>query len=618
MRRHTNDKMTIFQTYSFNIFIKFSLLSIALIVLITYIIFAQITDLMIAQESKTNRQIMASTAKYMEDKIDAAQVAISDIYYSNSEMQDSIDYMLNEEWDDYNINENLVNKQRFDSHFMSTLYSDSDIVDIVLLSYSGEKAYIFSKKYSSVQISDNPFTYAWVEAIVESPQPLTIIPSYQPLHMENGPDNVYSVAATLFTGGGTKNHTGTIIINYNTENIRSAYKIFEEDMKGEILVLDLDGRTVFDSSGENYGEIYEVSRSLTLSDQTLMEDNQIVTLAQTEDKNFTLVTHVSREELYEDVRSLVYSAVLLIAVFIVLLLISFYFTSSILVRRINLITNAIGKVKNGDLSARIRLGGRHRDELHSISLMFNHMLSELDDYINRNYLFELKLKENELIALQTQINPHFIYNTLEIIRVKALINNNHDVGNMINLLSNLFRRSMKSKTIVISIKEELEYCKDYLDLNQIRFMDRMAISYDVDDGLYQYGILKSVLQPLIENIIIHSIDGHSKKVAIHLQGHLVDGDVVIKIHDTGRGIPKEKLRDLNDMLANSPVSINSEHIGLKNVRDRMKIVFGDRYGMSIESVVDQSTEITLTFPAMTTEAMVAMINSTKKKDEAST
>lgn len=613
MERANTNRMNRFQTYSFKMFMMFSIMSVVAIVLIAYIIFSQVSDLMIEQEIKTNVQIVQKTTEYMEDKIAAAQVAISDIYYSDSDMQDVIDFMLNEEWDDHNINQNLINKQRFEGHFMSTLYSDADIVDIVLLSYSGEKAYIFSKKWSTVQIEDNPFTYAWIDDILSSPSPMTIIPSYIPTHIDDGPEHVYSVVASLFTSGGSKNHTGTILINYASEKIEEAYRIFEEDMKGDLLILDQRGNIVFDSSKTLYESTYLEYEKFGAAGDTVIDSEDVITWQKTDGEDFTALIRVTQAELYEDVRSLSTQVVFIIVMFVVILLTAFYFTSTFLVRRINLITNAIGKVQSGDLSARIPLGQNNRDELHSIAQMINSMCAELDDYINRTYLFELKLKENELIALQKQINPHFIYNTLEIIRVKALINNNHDVGNMINLLSNLFRRSMRSKDIVISIKEEIDYCRDYLELNQIRFLDRMKVSYDIDEDLNELGILKSVLQPLIENIIIHCIDGYSKMVEIAIIGRLKDDDVVITIRDTGKGMTEEMVAELNDMFRNSPVSIASEHIGMKNVSDRLKIVFGNDYGMSVDSQVDTMTEVTLRFPAMSTDGMIRLIGSEEGK-----
>ena len=226
-------------------------------------------------------------------------------------------------------------------------------------------------------------------------------------------------------------------------------------------------------------------------------------------------------------------------------------------------------------------------------------LSDIDFLINKIYSIKLRQKEAELNSLQNQINPHFLYNTLESIRGAALYHGIHDIAAMSKALSLLFRYSI-SERVLVSIKEELQHLENYMSIQNFRFENKFELQYNIPPDLLNYRILKLTLQPLIENSIKHGLEMKLGRGTVKIEILVLDNTIKIQISDDGLGIAPKKVEELNKSLTNDKYQPGSESdnsgtgIGVKNVNSRIKLYFGEQYGLKFrDALVGTTVEITL-------------------------
>lgn len=218
-------------------------------------------------------------------------------------------------------------------------------------------------------------------------------------------------------------------------------------------------------------------------------------------------------------------------------------------------------------------------------------------------------KQTELMALQSQINPHFLYNTLDTIRGQALINNNPQVAEMVEKLSMFFRYSISGKENMVMLRDELNHTINYIAIQQFRFGNRFVFDVEIDDedkNCMNYLVPRLILQPIVENAIFHGLEDVNEGGRIALEVTLLEDELIITISDNGKGMPQKALDDLNDRIHSSERMIvghdtkSKDHTGiaLPNINRRIKLMFGDAYGMSVFSSVGMGTDVELVLPVI--------------------
>ncbi|MBD9010379.1 MAG: sensor histidine kinase [Clostridiales bacterium] len=224
---------------------------------------------------------------------------------------------------------------------------------------------------------------------------------------------------------------------------------------------------------------------------------------------------------------------------------------------------------------------------------FENMTQKVTDLINKNYKAMLVQRESELKMLQSQINPHFIFNTLEAINSFALIYDATEINEITMAFSELIEQSIG----YISDKEhtfaqEIHLIDCYLTIIRIRYGNKILISKDIDDGILKISMPALILQPIVENSVIHGIKPSDKKFEIKISAHKIGNDLIIKIRDNGTGIEKNKVDKLNQLFMTEKNS-TEKSIGLINVNKRLKLLYGDNYHLKISSEVNEFTEVEL-------------------------
>ncbi len=239
-------------------------------------------------------------------------------------------------------------------------------------------------------------------------------------------------------------------------------------------------------------------------------------------------------------------------------------------------------------------------ELQALSDSFSHMSRRIDELMEKVRREEKALRKTELRALQAQINPHFLYNTLDSIQWMCEQGKTEDASKMVGALARLFRISISRGHELITIKDELQHAKSYLIIQSYRYRNQFSYRFDVDETLLPFLCNKITIQPLIENAIYHGIDrmvDEGEIVVTVRRASDAENDILITVSDNGVGMTEEQCAKIL-----SKERSDSGGIGVKNVNDRLKIYFGERYGLSIHSVPDEGTTVTVRIPQIEKEA----------------
>ncbi|AWB44803.1 hypothetical protein DCC85_11620 [Paenibacillus sp. CAA11] len=249
---------------------------------------------------------------------------------------------------------------------------------------------------------------------------------------------------------------------------------------------------------------------------------------------------------------------------------------------------------------------RANDEIGQLTEEFNRMTLRIDGLIQDVYIAELDRRQAQFNALQSQINPHYLYNTLDAIRMSCITKGEHETATMIKLLGRGFRRSLSWGQDFIPIEEELEFVVDYLEIQQFRFGSKLTYELNLDEQAADERIPKMSILPLVENACIHGIEHLETPGFIRISVTHTEQWVLISIQDDGIGMNGARLATLNEQLIHPSYNQEGKHVGLKNVYDRLKWQFGSNFNMSINSQEHVGTEIELWIPHSSNEEVNSM------------
>ena len=205
-------------------------------------------------------------------------------------------------------------------------------------------------------------------------------------------------------------------------------------------------------------------------------------------------------------------------------------------------------------------------------------------------------RKSELDALQSQINPHFLYNTLDSITWMIEGGRNDEAAYMITQLARLFRISLSGGRTIISVADELQHAKCYMNIQKVRYKDSFDVTFETDPEVERCCVVKLILQPILENAINYGISGMDDCGRIKVSGALKDGKVFLTVEDNGIGIPREEVELL--LTDGSRIHKKGSGVGLVNVNNRLQILFGKEYGLRVESEPDEGTRVIICIPAI--------------------
>lgn len=290
-----------------------------------------------------------------------------------------------------------------------------------------------------------------------------------------------------------------------------------------------------------------------------------------------------------------------------------YWISNNLTKRIRSLKRMMVKAEMGQFDVRVE--DTSSDEVGNLTMGFNSMLRNIDELIHQNYILQLKEAESQMQALQAQINPHFLYNTLNVMRSISNYHGVSVVAKMVEVLSDMFRYSIMKDSGYVELNEELEQVKRYLFIQNIRFDHLFTLETEVPDLLLKTSIVRQTLQPIVENSIIHGLENMDEPGKLLIRAHREGSKIIVMIIDNGVGIEPERLRNIQEGLSDAHLQIwhsmpnqtrmgtgMGTGMGIRNVHQRLQLRFGKEYGLSIDSVYRQGTTVSLYMPYLETVA----------------
>ncbi|MCR8642522.1 sensor histidine kinase [Paenibacillus sp. N1-5-1-14] len=548
-----------------------------------------------------NKEVLDYMSMYMNQQYEGMQLAVQQIYSDASLSQDvatflSRDYetYLKYRLDHYAESGSFV-PRTFETFFKSYMDQHAGVKNILLSSFEQNFILIKSRTrmfYTNVTspydphgIFDNASRNQWLSR-----------DNNAFLWDERREDkDIFTISRELRDPISLKG-IGMLMVDFDTEGITNWIASRRDSRSGQHLALKPNGEVLYDSLGQYTGQYYPHISKLNSDNWTMLDEPSRVNLNAANSSGLILVGITPKSEIDKElslVRDWIFVITLTLIIAATLITYGFILRFS---KEIKVILHAMKRLQEGDLTTRIVL---HReDELQLIANNFNYMCERLEQYIEKVYISEIMQKKADLVAFQAQINPHFLYNTLEVIRMRAISQGARDVGQMTYILSTLFRNIVKKKMIV-TLEDEIEYCQLYLELFQIRHDDKLQVETVLSKPSMNCMIVKLLIQPVIENYIVHGFEPDRSDNLIRIEVSESDGQIYITIRDNGVGIAPEKLEELRQMLhVNESIEEMPSSIGIYNVNARIKKYYGTTYGMTIDSEVGIGTTVQITIPAI--------------------
>ncbi len=324
-----------------------------------------------------------------------------------------------------------------------------------------------------------------------------------------------------------------------------------------------------------------------------------------DDINSHLLQVVSLEAIYADMRqtrNLVLSGTFIL---VLILSITTYFLISLLLKRLYMLIELMKQVEKGDFSVKVDIQGH--GEIAQLAQRFKEMLNKINRLIADAVNKQASTKEAELRALKTQIDSHFLYNTLENIKMMAEIEGKYDISDSLTSLGEMMRYNLKWKNDFVILQEEVTHIKNYIDIMNLRLDNRLILNIEIPSALLEQKILKMSLQPIVENSLKHGIIPiiNSKNGVVELTASMKDDFILINIIDNGIGMKPTELERVNKKIQLHEDTIidygkmNQETgIGLRNVNERIKLHYGIEYGLNIESLEGEYTKVVMKLPCL--------------------
>jgi len=395
---------------------------------------------------------------------------------------------------------------------------------------------------------------------------------------------------------------GVVVIDLDIGALDNTVQALDSNTKGKTIILDADNNIVYSSDKTLLATKYtdtEVIQNATGGSGSfeMMRDGQshIGIYTNSDATGMKLIVTIPVDTLLRDA-----SATRRIVVFMSLAtgsiaLLFFMFLSYNITKPLRKLMRLMKKVEDGDLD--VQFHARYRDEVGHVALSFNHMVARLKELINEVYVIKLREKQTELDALQEQINPHFIYNTLETIRMIATIHREDEISELIVIFGKLLRYSINQVNELVTIQDELQHLENYVFLQNKRFSNKFTLRVNVRDSHKKMKSIKLMFQPIVENSILHGLEQREEGGSISIVSEQGHNCVVFTVTDDGCGMDAENLREINQRLEGSDEKLRSDrYIGLRNVNERIKLTYGDQYGLAVNSQIGIGTEVVIRLP----------------------
>ena len=545
----------------------------------------------------TNTSIFENSSEYTHTIIQQMNQNID----SYIDYMENIAYLIssNEDVQDYLFDEQIDNEGRYRilNQFQTILDSRSDIRNVGIISKSGRM--LINDGSKSVNQDLNLNTQEWYSNALKSPNG-PILTSSHVQHIISGERPwVITLSRGIRDRSGSGEKEGVFFIDLNYSAISELCDQSTVGTKGYAFILDAKGNIVYhpqqqqlynELQTENIGLIMETDEDTVLTGTG--NNGKLYSISRSDKTGWTVVDCTSVRELLSKSRQAQSVYVLTAIVLVIVALLFSRFMARSITLPIQKLRDSMKKVQEGDFGVSDVVVDS-KNEIGSLTKSFDVMTHKIQELMEQNVHEQEEKRKSELKALQSQINPHFLYNTLDSIIWMAEGKKNEEVVLMTASLARLLRQSISNEDEVVPIANEVEYARGYLTIQKMRYKDKLEFQIDVDSSILYIPLIKLVLQPIIENAIYHGLKYKESKGLLVVKGFMKDGNAVLQVIDDGVGMDEETLAHIYDK---HKVNYHSNGVGVYNVQKRLKLYYGDDYGITYESEKGKGTTATITIP----------------------
>ena len=430
----------------------------------------------------------------------------------------------------------------------------------------------------------------------ETSKQMILIPTHPMDYYNNATNQVFTVGRNYFdltkTIGSTT-YIGTLFIDVDMNRLAEMTKKTSFHDSDTIYIVDRLGNCYYSNRQEMLGQVLDLQGT----DFQETEERQIINPPYGKHglKVMVVMDAGAAYQKLNQMRDMLY---VFLGASVIALLVSSMWFSRRLTRPIRNMMNQMSQVESGNFE--VKLPVESNDEIGVLSRRFNQMSQELESYINKSYVAQVKQSEAEMTALKSQIYPHFLYNTLEIIRMTALENEDLRVSGMIEALSGQIHYIIGPVKDFVPLEAETDIIRKYIYLLNCRISGKVQLTADTR-GLSGTMVPKLILQPIVENAYVHGLKPKDGSGHIMIDAEVEGDQLLITVMDNGIGMNEETLERLRQLMLSDEIGIKNEHnwqsIGLKNVHDRIRYLYGEGYGLEITSTVSVGTMVRIVMPA---------------------
>ncbi|MBO9598369.1 MAG: sensor histidine kinase, partial [Cohnella sp.] len=408
---------------------------------------------------------------------------------------------------------------------------------------------------------------------------IAIFGSHMPFHRVGAAEPVISIARAI-NKVGTRDLLGVMLIDIRLDSLKNILSLSENSNRS-FVITDQKGGIIYSSDPDTT----DVNAS-----------GAYVNFVSSPYSQWKVYQIISEEEMTKDAKFL-RKIILALALFsLIMAVLSMYILHRRVTKPIVLLSRQVKQFGMGNFE--VDLSSKRRDEFGVLYQGVRKMVEDLQSYIERTSITKAQQKVAQYGALKSQINPHFLANALESVQMKAVIGGQREIGEMIGRLGRLFRIHIRTGKETVPLEEELAHTRLYIEVQQMRFGDKIRYAEEIAAGSESVQMLHFSLQPLIENAIVHGLERRTDTGVLTVTTSYDRDDLLIVVKDNGVGMDSEKLQEIREHLEKTSDTLGEAHIGVKNVHERIQYYFGEQYGLRIDSEPGAGTEVTIRIPAL--------------------
>jgi len=390
---------------------------------------------------------------------------------------------------------------------------------------------------------------------------------------------------------------GLLIIAINYDFLREVISTASVTLTNKMLVVDPEGETLFTFPFNSYLDEVIFKHPEVLSQGTLrftdkvFGEESIIVSDTVKYSNWKIISIHPLNNILADIQKLLFEMLKMMALFFIVIAFLAYIFSYNITKPIITLSNSVKQVEKGDLSVNVDI--KNKDEIGELTAAFNKMVKRIDQLIKRTIENEKQKAEMDFKILQAQINPHFLYNTLDSIRWMATLQNAPIVSTMVSSIINLLKYNFSRKDSLVSLSEEIDSVKNYMSIQKYKYGDMFDIVYNIPDEILEYKTMKFILQPIVENAIFHGFENIEHIGIIEISACIEEDFLYITVSDNGIGMTEEEQQNV---VNRKPSNKQYLEIGIKNVDDRIKFYCGEETGLTLSSTKNVGTTVTFKLP----------------------